>query len=329
MTAPSAKARPPIIAMRDLILAAMLPGFAVMAWTIPERYWERIAKGLVDLRERIGMGEAAQGLHIQAITRGTPLASAATQIARSRLANDYVERLQLLGVHSPSGWNAKIQLEGQRHIDHALAEGRGAILWVANLSYYRQVTKMALHRAGYCVCHLSSIVHGFSETRFGMRVLNPIRTSAEVRFLDERLVLETSGKLTAMRALMRRLRRNGLISITASAAAPNAQALPFFGGLIHLSVGPAKLSAQTKAPILPVFALRQSDGSFVVEVRSPLAAPVHLRTGTATSAALERYKSLLESRVRRYPDQFRWHEVTCTSKCDRDASMSVTGQQRT
>jgi len=313
MTAPRAKARTPSIAVRDLILAAMLPGFAVIAWTIPERHWERLAKRLVDLRERIGMDDAAEGLHIQALTQGTPLASAATQIARSRLANDYLERLQLLRVHSPGGWNAKIRLEGQRHIDRALAEGRGAILWVANLSYHRQVTKMALHQAGYRVCHLSSIIHGFSETRFGMRVLNPIRTSAELRFLEERLVLETSGTLTALRELMQRLRRNSLISITASAAAPNAQAVPFLGGLVHLSVGPAKLSAQTKAPILPIFALRESDGGFVVEVEPPLVGSVHLRTGTATSAALERYKSLLESRVRRFPDQFRWHEVTCAS----------------
>ncbi len=42
---------------------------------------------------------------------------------------------------------------------------------------------MAFHRAGLAVSHLSRASHGFSGSRLGVRVLNPIHTKVEDRYL--------------------------------------------------------------------------------------------------------------------------------------------------
>ena len=51
------------------------------------------------------------------------------------------------------------------------------------------VSKMALHRAGYGLVHLSRSEHGYSSTIFGMRCLNPLRSRIESRYLAERVVI--------------------------------------------------------------------------------------------------------------------------------------------
>ena len=84
--------------------------------------------------------------------------------------------LQVLRGLLPGGWHPKIVLEGRDRLDAMLARGKGAVLWMAHFVFAATVVKMALHGAGYRLATLSRPEHGFSKTRFGMTMLNPIRS---------------------------------------------------------------------------------------------------------------------------------------------------------
>lgn len=306
---PAHPRRQPLIAPRDLVRVALVSFAALVAWTVPERHWDRVAGAVARLRGPFGRRLAARAAHVEALVGRRTIAGEARRCLRRYLAHLDLERLQLLRVYHPRGWNPRLRLEGAAHIDRALAGGRGAILWVANLSFHRLVTKMTLHGAGYRLTHLSNIGHSFSDTRFGIRVLNPVSTVAEGRYLEQRVIRQTKGETAALRELVRKLERNGIVSITAPAEAPQGMAVPFLDGVVCPSVGPAKLSAQTGAPILPVFTLREPDGGFVVEVEAPIAPPEDTRDATGLRRPLERFATLLEARALRYPYQFRWDDA--------------------
>ena len=156
------------------------------------------------------------------------------------------ERLEILRAHRPGGWRPRLALEGREHLDAALTAGarRGA-LDVA-LLYADLVTKMALHDAGYPVSHLSAFSRGFSpnscwswtRSRFGMKVLSPLRTRIEDRYLRERVVMPLDGGLRWMRTLTERLRAGGLVSIRAGDVGERALELPFLASALRLATGP-------------------------------------------------------------------------------------------
>ncbi|MDH3208740.1 MAG: hypothetical protein OEO79_19235, partial [Gemmatimonadota bacterium] len=58
------------------------------------------------------------------------------------------------------------------------------------------------------------------------------------------------------------------------------------------------------APLLPVFAVRESDGSFRIVVEAPLAVDRAIPRKAAVRGAIEAYTALLKSYVARYPSQW-------------------------
>ena len=73
------------------------------------------------------------------------------------------------------GAQLDIKVKGIQNIDQALAKGNGVILWVADLVNAGDLCKIALANKNYQISHLSRPEHGFSDTRFGLAILNPIR----------------------------------------------------------------------------------------------------------------------------------------------------------
>ena len=85
--------------------------------------------------------------------------------------------------------------------------------------------------------------------------------------------------------------------------------IEFFGRKASFPLGPAMLSRATRAPIVPVFMLRQGLRGFVAEVEEPIEVDrtadrdADLREGT------ERIVRVYERYVRRYPYQwFNFHD---------------------
>ena len=167
------------------------------------------------------------------------------------------------------------------------------------------VTKRALHDAGFRISHLSRPAHGFSPSRFGARLLNPIYTAVEGRYLAERLVMSPGQSTGALRELVRRVRDNRLVSITVHSAGRRTDSVPFFNGTIRLANGAPALAQRTGAALLPVYAARTAPGVFVTTVEPPLSVPPGITPADGVRHRLIQCAALMESYVARWPDQFR------------------------
>ena len=290
---------------RDLALLGSLSSLAVLAWCVPERYWDGLCRGLVRAQPWRWRGSASPVYRYVEALRPQPAGLTPAACARAHWANVYRERLQLLRCYRPFGQQSQVQLEGREHLEAALRAGQGAILWLGPFVFSDLLTKIALHAAGVPVSHLSRSVHGFSATRFGERVLNPIRTAVERRHLEERLVIGRQGSVAALRELARRLRDNRVVSVSAIGMAHQLYRTPFLNGSVQMAGGAPSLALRTGAALLPVFTGRDNSSGWLTIIEAPLIRRADWKREEAVMRLLLQYAALLEYYVARWPDQFR------------------------
>lgn len=304
-------ARPaPLIAASDLRKMPLLMALAAIAWIAPERAWRPICRVIARLTAR----RHSEFIRERDAFLAERMKALPTTVGHVEIkARAFEESLQVFRCHRPGGWRPTIRLTGQKHIDVALAQGNGVILWVGLFFSHSLVVKMALHQAGFAVTHLSHPDHGFSPTKFGVRFLNPIQTSVEDRYLSERVLLSPRGMaghgmvVGALRVLRRRLDENGVVTITATDTASQVVEAPFLGQRLRLPTGPAHLASTTGAALLPVFLTRTGPGAFEVHVDSPLDVGRDSKRSGGLEAVLSEYAARLEPYVARDPGQwFGW-----------------------
>jgi len=290
---------------RDLALLGSLSSLAVLAWCLPERYWDGLCSGLTRAQPWRWRENGSPAYRYVEALRPRPARLTPAACAHAHRANVYRERLQLLRMYRPFRQPTHVQLAGREHLDAALVAGKGAILWVGPFVFSDLLTKIALHAAGVPVSHLSRYVHGFSATRFGERVLNPIRTAVEREFLAERVVMSRAGSVVALRTLSRRLRDNRVVSVSAIGMAHQLYRIPFLNGSVQMAGGAPALALQTGAALLPVFTGRDGTNGWVAIIEPPLVRRADWQREEAIKRLLLQYGALLEYYVARWPDQFR------------------------
>ena len=291
-------------------MAALPVSFAV-AWMLPEPYWQALARASSPLEARAIKTHVQPTIErIERLVGARPMACSPMAVVQESIAGHVEEYLQVLREYRPGGWRHDIRREGRSHVDDALARGRGAVLWVSHFSFAGLVAKKARCRAGIRTSHLSHPSHGFSRSRFGMRYLNRLRMHVEDRYLNERVMLSLGGATGALRQLHRRLRGNGVVSVTVRERAERPSMVPFLDGTIRLASGAADLAYATGAALLPVFAVREPEGYFRVVVEPPLEVRQHLARRESSDAALRDYTARLKPFVLDYPGQWRgWLHV--------------------
>lgn len=301
---------PPLLRRSDLSLLARLLILALVALLLPERHWPAFARAYAKARRAVRPGTRHRVAHIAAMTQGQDLGPDPSLVRRDLVANAYLDDMQILRARLPGGWQPDIRLDGAQHVDAALDRGQGAILWVFPASFYALVSKMAFHNAGYPVTHLTSVEHGFSRSRLGVRLLNPLQYRTEQRYVAESLVIARGGAQSSLTFLARRLRENRLISITIGAYhTPRVHWIRFMNGTIALPSGPLHLSRHSGAPILPVFTARHGDGRFTVTVAPPLTVAADRAPDDAVEDLLLACAGRIEAFALEHPDQFPWGTV--------------------
>jgi len=299
-------ARPKAWSRDDAVFLLEWPALRFAAAALPERRWAGMAMAL-ERAKALG-GLAAPARHAPRVRRALGLRSLAEAeaIAWRAAAGRTEHHIQILKVMSDAGWAPEISLEGETRLCAAMARGRGAIVWVAHFCFNTQITKMALHRAGYRVSHLSRPEHGFSSSAFGIRHLNPLRADAERKYLVERIVIDRDDPGAALTAATAALAENGVVSITAGAWEGRRVARgSLLGGRLALATGAPGLAQRTGAVLLPVFTTRiVGSTAFRVKIGEPLAANGADRA-LAIRAATAGFLAQLEVAIRAAPDQWR------------------------
>lgn len=296
-----------LISGEDVAIAFGLPIMTAIAWLAPPSAWMGVSRAFAPIYGHMPSGRR-QGL-IECIERylgDRPAATDAATVAKKLPRFEIWNILQYMRHYRPGGWRPTIRFSGQEHIEEGLAQGRGVIIWISHFVYCALITLMGFHGAGFRLNQLSYPTHGFSSTRFGMRVLNPIQGAIENRFLGRRVEMGLDDGSGAIAGLRGALQENRVISLAVRNIARRPLEVPFFDGMISMAVGAPYLAYTTGATLLPVFTLWDEDdsGAFSVTVEPPLEVRSDVERGEALHRGARQYARLLESYVLRYPDQW-------------------------
>lgn len=298
----------PRFTAQDLQAIVEIPLLAALALALPERRWRDAVRAIESLKSRGAWREprSASAIALDALGARGPLAEP-HRFAVSYAAHRIEQYMQGLREELPGGWRANLALEGADHLAGALGSGRGAVVWVAPFAFASLAVKRALAEAGYRAAHVSRPGHGFTTSRFGVAVLNRLRTGAENRWLAERLVIRDGHAGAVLIRAQRVLKANGVVSITAGGwEGQRVATVRLLGRETELAVGAPGIARLGGAALLPVFVVRGPD---VGKIRVVVDAPVPVRPDGPRDAALEAaaqaYADRLEPWIRRYPDEWR------------------------
>lgn len=202
-------------------------------------------------------------------------------------------------------------LIGQQELDVSLQRGNGAILWAVDTVFQAIAHKRGLWQAGYRPVQVSSLVHGFSYSVFGINAINTLVLAAENRYLKDRISIDAGNTAAAMRKCFRAIKSGDLLCFTMNAhAGERFLDVPLDnGGFLTLPAGAPNLSVRHDVPIHAVSVLEtKSFKEYQIRISPDLRAgdlpddPARAAAGIALAARNEVLKT-----VREAPDQFiRW-----------------------
>lgn len=297
-----------LISFGDAFRVLRLFLIAAASWVIPVRLWSGFSRLLAEIDIRLRPEEMAARADEISRVAGSAAEFDIGKVVRASMAAHCESQLQHFRCYRPGGWLPKTRVIGREHIDAALAQGTGVILWMSNFTFNDLVSKIALAEAGFGVTHLSRPTHGYSITRFGVRFLNPLQSCIEDRFLKERVRILDHGPVRALMILRDRLQRNAVVSITVGDQAQRVVQAPFMNGNINLSTGPAELARMTGAALLPVFTVRDHEGGYCVRVGRPLSTAGTDAKQCFQSVSLE-YANQLAPIVNAHPECWKSWEI--------------------
>ncbi len=287
---------------QDLVTLATLFALAPVAWLLPRQAWPMVCRALAKAHAAL-KGLPAKGLDEALARLEVPLTPAEMQ--RQFLFGVYEDIIMTLREHLPLAWRPAIRLHGTEHIRAARAAGRGAVLWSCPSPGGGLISKKALKAAGVDVVNLRSAIHPYSGSRFGMQLLNQLRTRVEDRYLADTVTLRGPDGLAAFQALRAHLEANTVISIAANGSEGTPFELPFLGGTLKLSLGAPTLAALHGAPLLPVFTAADGGGGFEVVVGPPVEARSGGYAGETARELARGYVGILEAHLRQHPADWR------------------------
>jgi len=285
----------------DLFSAATLLALAPVSLFVPRKRWPKCCRAYAGAASKLRISKPLRTAEILAQLQSDDCAETKSDSGYRRcLEMTFESRLQVVDQNLLQRWQPKVPVAGMNHIDAALESGRGAILWISPFAFSDLVAKIGLAQAGYGVSHLSRPEHGFSESVFGIKVLNRLRTRVEDRYLQDRVRIDANSEKRAMLSLRRILKNNGIVGITVGSQTKNPHRLSLGHGELSISVGAIRLALLAKAPLLPVFGVRTADMAFKVHVEPPINA-----AGSDTESAIQQYADVLQQYIDRYPYQYR------------------------
>ena len=116
------------------------------------------------------------------------------------------------------------------------------------------------------------------------------------------------GHRTVVAAVLRALRKNGIVAFLVDHNAPRSEALflPFMGEETAVNMGPALLAVRAEALIWPVCLMREGNG-YVFHLQEPLdTATLKGSREEKVLAAATFYTKAVEKAVQRAPEQWFW-----------------------
>jgi KDO2-lipid IV(A) lauroyltransferase len=185
------------------------------------------------------------------------------------------------------------------------------------LAYWDEVTSrnpgrgtiiLSAHFGNFELLAPAHSMHGF-QINLVHHTQRFLAGDALITFIRERAGVEVLRKHSAARAVLKALRRGETVGIPFDQNAKRSEAIfvPFFNEVAATASGLARLVAISGAPVIPAFIVRQPNRrTHLIEILDEV--PIQ-RSGDNEADVEEntrRFVKVVESVVRRYPEQFLW-----------------------
>ncbi len=189
----------------------------------------------------------------------------------------------------------------ERHVDlqdiaivrEALTRGKGAIMLSAHLGNF-QLPGMIASFLGMPITNITKSVKPAALNEHWQRV-------------RKRFGLKTVDRRGSFRACLAALKANELLGFLLDQNMKRKEGIfvEFFGRPACTTPGMALLSVMTGSPVIPVFCWRRPDGNYRIEILPALPPPPD-RDPETIRQATQAYTAIVESVIRRHPDQWIW-----------------------
>lgn len=182
---------------------------------------------------------------------------------------------------------SSIEGPGADHLLAARESGGPLILLTAHLGNY-DAARATLQTRGF-------VIGGLYKPMTN-RLFNEHYISAMADIGDPLFPTTASG----IAALIRHLKKGGIVGILGDVASRKAPLLEFFGRPAHTPLSAAEWALKYDAELIPVFGLREADGlTFRLHVELPI-------SRSTPQEMMQQYNDIVERIVRENPDQWFW-----------------------
>ena len=189
--------------------------------------------------------------------------------------------------------NQLVSVEGHEALESALAKQRGVILLTGHFGNWEMMgASLALN--GHPLMVIA-------------RRLRSARIDALLCEHRRHVGMEILFRGDSMRQGLRFLKRNGILAILADVdTATPGVFVDFLGREAYTPYGPVAIALKTGAALVPMFIVRLSDNSHRVTIHKPMELSSTGNWEADLLANTQRFTSLIESYVRRFPEQWIW-----------------------
>ena len=207
-----------------------------------------------------------------------------------------------------------VTVEGLEHLRRALRNRKGVILWESNSFGRRVLSKRILAENGFWVHQVYGNDHivGFLsslESRVRNQVIRPTFAKWENQFLAEILYLPRSDSFAFTRTLLDRLEQNAIICIPGDGkSGQKTIQIKFLGRTEPFSTGMVSLARISGASILPMLCYDEGGGKTRLMIEPPIPMESKVDRDRGFESSITQYANLLESHIRKHPEQYQnWH----------------------
>jgi len=211
----------------------------------------------------------------------------------SNLGMTLVEFLRMprLGM---SYYHRHARVEGWEHLNMALKRGKGVIALTFHFGNW-ELPGLGASFFGYPIVALAQRIHNPWIDRYVRRT----RKATGVTILPKRRVTQE---------VIKHLRQGKIVAIFVDQRerAKSQVLVDFFGKPASTTPSPVIFSLRTGAPMIPLFTVREQNTRHRVIISTPLTPKTTGDADKDLHTNTEAYTKVLETMVRRYPDQYFW-----------------------
>jgi KDO2-lipid IV(A) lauroyltransferase len=187
-----------------------------------------------------------------------------------------------------------VRAEGFEHVERAMAEGRGVVGVTGHFSNWELLGAYVARRLGG-IAVLATTAYDENFDRLLVRY-------------RRRLGVRTIYRTEPAAAPLKWLRGGGFLGVLADQDIPSLPGVTvdFLGRPARTPVGPALLARRARAPIIPMFIVRERDNDYRVVVEAPVARSSSRNVREAVEEDTAGWSAAVARWVKRWPEQWVW-----------------------